>query len=595
MREQIIALRKLMQERGISAWICPSSDAHSSEYLAEYDKQRQFLSGFTGSQGTLLVTLQEAFLWTDGRYFVQAERELADSGIVLMRMGEKGVPTLEEHLAKELGEKDCLGFSARLLGVKTALSLVEKLNKKGVRFRLEEDIVGILWTDRPKRNANFVFVLGEEFAGESSKSKLQRMREKIKEHGGDAALVTSLADIAWLSNMRGSDIACNPQFLSYLYVTEEEAVLFMQEQVVTEEIRVHLQESGIKLRDYDSYDDYIAGEISGKKIVIDDGECNYQTYLLTKEKNELIFKPSILGLFKMVKNETEIQMTRNAHIRDGVYKTRFLKWLKESMQKGECISELEAADYLNDLRSKDLKYLSLSFETISAYGANAAMPHYTATEESFAYLEPKGLYLIDSGATYMDGTTDVTRTLALGELSKEERCHFTLATIGMLRLMNAKFPEGAHSYNLDTLARAPIWEHGLDYNHGTGHGVGFCNGVHEGPVAIRHRAPLDMRMDIGFAEGMIVSDEPGVYIAGSHGVRCENLLVTIKAQEKGFLCFEALTMIPLDASSLEAELMSPQDIACFNAYQALVYSKLEGYLNEEEKEWLRNETRPIGQ
>lgn len=591
MRSEIVSLRQVMEKEGISAWICPSSDAHSSEYLSEYDKERAFLSGFTGSAGTLLVLKDKAFLWTDGRYFVQAKKELKDSGIELMKSGEEGVPSILSFLCSELKYGDVLGFSAKLINTKQALEYRCELEKRGIILKVQKDIVEEIWENRPDRSKNPVFVLGTEFSGESVDSKLSRFREKLKENKANASLITNLSDIAWFTNMRGSDIECNPQYLSYMYVSLEKAVLFMQKAVLTDDIKIHLEAAKIELEDYDSYYDFIKN-IVDKDLLLDNNECNYQSYILVSTNNNILFAPSIITMFKNIKNETEIKMTKNAHIRDGVYETRFIRWLRDSLNKGEEITELSAALYLDELRSSDLKYLSLSFETISAYGANAAMPHYTATTESFSKLERKGLYLVDSGATYMDGTTDVTRTMALGDITEEERLHYTLATMGMLRLMNAKFPKGAKGYNLDTLARSAMWEYGLDYNHGTGHGVGFCNGVHEGPISIRYRVNPDLRLDMGFEAGMIVSDEPGVYIAGSHGVRCENLLLSIEAGEN-FLAFEPLTMIPLDPRALDLSIMSKKDIEYFNAYQALVYEKLELYLDEEEKAWLKDETKPL--
>ena len=591
MKKEIIDLRKVMKDEGIDAWICPSSDAHSSEYLSEYDKERAYLSGFTGSAGTLLVLKDKAFLWTDGRYFVQAAKELEGSGIELMKMGESGVINLEECLERELKEGETLGFSAKLINTKQALAYKEKFKAKGINFRVESDIVEKVWKDRPKRSANFVFVLGTEFTGESVEDKLARFRNKLIENRSSAGLVTNLSDIAWFTNMRGSDIECNPQYLSYMYISMDEAVLFMQEKVITDEIKSHLKEANIYVKDYDEYYTFIKN-IKDEVLLLDNNECNYLTYISVSEKNKIVFAPSIITMFKIVKNATEIKMTKNAHIRDGVYETRFIKWLQESLEKGEEITEISASDYLDKLRATDLKYLSLSFETISAYGSNAAMPHYTATKDSFSKLERRGLYLVDSGATYMDGTTDVTRTMALGQLTEDERLHYTLAAIGMLRLMNAKFPKGVKGYNLDTFARAAMWEYGLDYNHGTGHGVGFCNGVHEGPISIRYKVNPDLRLDVGFEAGMIVSDEPGVYIAGSHGVRCENLALTVDAGN-GFLAFEPLTMIPLDRRALNIDIMTKKDIEYFNSYQKLVYNTLEVYLDDEEKAWLKEETKAI--
>ncbi len=591
MKEELIKLREVMKKNNIDAWLCPSSDAHSSEYLSEYDKERAFISGFTGSAGTLLVMLDKAFLWTDGRYFVQANKQLTGSGIELMKMGEALVPSISEYLFDNLSNNSTLGFSAKLLNVKQALFYKEKFKDKNIKFKIEQDIVEEVWNNRPKRSANPIFVLDVAFTGESFIDKLKRLREKLKINKADSIIVTNLSDIAWISNMRGSDIDCNPQFLSYIYITLDSAIIFIQKSVLNDNIIKHLEEADVEIKDYDEYYEFIKN-IKNKNVIIDDNECNYQTYLSIKEKNNVIFLPSIISRFKIVKNATEIKNIKNAHIRDGVYESKFIKWLQERLAAEDDLTEITLSDYLDNLRAGDLKYLSLSFDTISAYGENAAMPHYSAKKETCAKIEKRGLYLVDSGATYMDGTTDVTRTIAVGDLSDEEKLHFTLACIGMLRLMNAKFPKGIKGYNLDTISRSEMWKYGLDYAHGTGHGVGFCNGVHEGPISIRYKINPDTRLDIGFEEGMVVSDEPGIYIAGSHGIRCENLVVTVDAGN-GFLGFEVLTMIPLDSRCLDLSIMTKQDIEYFNAYQKMVYDNLKDYLDEEEQIWLANETKAI--
>lgn len=589
MKKELLDLRNEMDKKGVDAYLFVNSDAHSSEYLSDYDKQIKFISGFTGSAAILLVTKDEAKLWTDGRYFIQASKELENSGIELMKMGEKGVLTLKEYLKKNLKKGEVLGFNSSLFNIKTVLDIKKELEE--IEFYFDTDIIESIWKDRPARSCNKVFLLPESYTGEASKSKISRVREKIKEKKANSYISTNLSDIAWLTNLRGSDIECNPQFLSYIYISSTRAILFANTEVFTKEALEYLKNSNIELKSYEEYYKFI-DTILDEIIILDDTECNYRTYLSLVSKNKLKYDISIITMFKIRKNEIEIANTKEAHIRDAVYEVKFIKWLKEKIALGEKISEIDASNYLDDLRAGDEKFLSLSFDTISAYAANAAMPHYKATESSFAYLQNKGLYLVDSGATYLDGTTDVTRTFALGEVSEEVKKHYTLALVGMLRLMNAKFPRGIDGQNLDTLARYALWEYGIDFNHGTGHGVGFCNGVHEGPISIRKSANPDPRKNIGLDTGMILSDEPGVYVEGSHGIRCENLLVVVKESED-FLKFETLTLIPFDTSIIAREYMTKRDIVYLNEYQNLVYESLKDRLDVETRKWLYNETREI--
>jgi hypothetical protein len=591
MKQEIVNLQNVMKEKGIDAWIAPSADAHQSEYVAEYDSCRKYLSGFTGSAGTLVVLKDSAFLWTDGRYFTQAPIQLAGSGIEVMKMGEKGVPTILEFLETNMKKGEVLGFYGKLFGVAEGESYETKLIQKGISLKIDEDIVDIIWKDRPKRNANKIWSL-VEYCGEDILSKIDRVRKSVKENGADLILVSSLSDIAWLTNLRGSDIETNPLFLSYLAICSDCAKLFVQKEALTDEIKEYFSKNNVEINDYDKWYDFVA-TFENKKIFIDRTECNFTTYKLIKDKNEIICGVSPLTLMKIIKNDTEIANFKKAHIRDGVYMTRFTKWVRENVAAGKKMNEVDASDYLDNLRLADEKSVSLSFDTIAGYADNGAIVHYKAKRETAKLLEAKGLYLYDSGGHYLDGTTDVTRTTALGETTFEERLHYTLVTVSMLRLLNARFKQGAIGLNLDTFARQRLWEYGLDYNHGTGHGVGFCNTVHEGPNSIRFRANPDFERNVELKAGMVLSDEPGVYIEGKHGIRMEILVVVVEDEVDGFLKFDCLTYAPIDPNPLEISAMRDEEIELYNNYQADVYKKLSPYLNDEEKEWLKNETRKI--
>ncbi len=592
MREQIQKLREVMKKYGMDAWVAPTADAHQSEYVGDHDQCRAYLSGFTGSAGTLVVLKDRAALWVDGRYFVQGRKQLEGSGIDLMEMGEKGVPTLLEYLKENLNIGETLGFYAKLFGAGEGEQWEKELH--GIQMRTDVDIVDEVWLDRPARSAKKVWRI-DAYCGEETKSKLERVRKEMKENCADVLLACSLSDIAWLTNLRGDDIECNPLFLSYLAIEEDRCTLFIQSCAMSEEIANYLKDQGIETAEYDDWNQFVK-ELKGRKILLDQKDCDYQTLCDARKDNEFIFVVSPLALMKIVKNDTEVANMRKSHVRDGVYMVKYIKWIKESVKRGEKINEVEASDYLDKLRLKDEiggLGVELSFDTISGYASNAAIVHYKANRETAATLEPRGLYLFDSGAQYKDGTTDVTRTIALGETSDIEKQDYTLTTIGMLRLLNARFKEGARGYNLDTYARMKMWEYGRDFNHGTGHGVGFCNTVHEGPNSIRLTPNPDPRRDVVIRENMVVSDEPGIYIEGSHGIRVENLVVSVKDEQEGFLHFDSLTIVPLDPEPLNVDIMEERDKQLYNEYQAMVYKTLSPYLDDEEKKWLLNETRAI--
>ena len=592
MKQTIVDLRKVMQREGIDAWISPSSDAHQSEYPTEYDKCRRFLSGFTGSAGTLLVMKEEAYLWTDGRYFLQAESELKDSGITLMKMGEPGVVNLDELLEEKMKKDEVLGFNGSLLSFLEGKVIANKVVKNGVKLAISKEITDEVWTDRPERPHTKVFILEEKYAGKSAAKKISEVRERMK--GRDLLIVSSLSDIAWLTNLRAFDIKCNPLFLSYFILESDKATLFIQEEALSDEVRTYLVGNGIDIKPYESFDESVAG-ITNKQIMFDEADVSYKTFISISKKenaNKLYSVLSPVTYLKNIKNDVEVSNMKKSHIRDGVYMAKYMYWIKQQVKMGAKLTEKTASDYLDNLRREDDLFLDLSFPTISGYAENGAIVHYEAEYETAKELEAKGLYLFDSGATYKDGTTDVTRTISLGENTYEEKLHYTLVTIGMLRLLNTTFKRGAIGLCLDIKAREALWEHGLDYNHGTGHGVGFVNTVHEAPTSIRNKINKDLFRNLEFEPGMIMSDEPGVYISGKHGIRMEILMNVVEKQE-GFLGFESLTMAPIDSEPLLVEVMTKRDIEFYNKYQREVYEAISYGLNEEEKAWLKELTKEI--
>ena len=592
MKQTIVDLRKVMQREGIDAWISPSSDAHQSEYPTEYDKCRRFLSGFTGSAGTLLVMKEEAYLWTDGRYFLQAESELKDSGITLMKMGEPGVANLDELLEEKMKKDEVLGFNGSLLSFSEGKVIANKVVKNGVKLAIGKEITDEVWTDRPERPHTKVFILEEKYAGKSAAKKISEVRERMK--GRDLLIVSSLSDIAWLTNLRAFDIKCNPLFLSYFILESDKATLFIQEEALSDEVRTYLVGNGIDIKPYDSFDETVA-DIENKQIMFDEADVSYKTFISISKKenaNKLYSVLSPVTYLKNIKNDVEVSNMKKSHIRDGVYMAKYMYWIKQQVKMGAKLTEKTASDYLDNLRREDDLFLDLSFPTISGYAENGAIVHYEAEYETAKELEAKGLYLFDSGATYKDGTTDVTRTISLGENTYEEKLHYTLVTIGMLRLLNTTFKRGAIGVCLDIKAREALWEYGLDYNHGTGHGVGFVNTVHEAPTSIRNKINKDVLRNLEFEPGMIMSDEPGVYISGKHGIRMEILMNVIEKQE-GFLGFESLTMAPIDSEPLLVDVMTKKDIEFYNKYQKQVYDSISYGLSEEEKAWLKELTKEI--
>lgn len=593
-QERLNSLRTLMRERGMDAYLVPTADFHESEYVGDYFKCRSFMTGFTGSAGTLVVTLEDAALWVDGRYFVQAGNQLKGSSVRLMKMEEEGVPEISDFIIDAVKEGGCLGFDGRVVDSFTGLELEKRLDEKGASVKYQEDLIDQVWTDRPALSARPVWILKEEFAGKSASEKLSDLRGEMKKAGASVHVLTSLDDIAWLLNIRGDDVRCNPVVLSYLAVTGTEAFLFINPQVLDQETEAYLKGLGITLKPYDEIYEYIK-TLQNEKVLLETARVNYAIIRGLDSSNEIINQMNPTVLAKAVKNPVEIENMKKAHIKDGVVMARFACWLKKNIGKIP-MDEISLEKKLDSMRFETEGNLGLSFDTISAYGANAAMCHYSATEETNTPVESRGFYLVDSGGQYYEGTTDITRTFAMGPLTKEEKEHYTLVLISMLRLGDVKFPYGARGLTLDYAARQVFWDRGLNFNHGTGHGVGYLLNVHERPVGIRWKM-VPERMDSCVLEpGMISSDEPGIYIEGSHGIRTENLMLCVKREKNEygqFLGFEYLTCAPIDLDGVEKSLMTDHDVELLNRYHAHVYETLSPYLEGEEKEWLKEATRAI--
>ena len=591
---RIARLREEMKKRNISIYVIPTSDFHESEYVGEYFKARKFMTGFTGSAGTAVITMEEAGLWTDGRYFVQAAEQLKDSTVTLYKMGEPGVPTVDEYIMDTLKNGETLGFDGRVVNSQWGKKLEKIAEEKQANLYVDEDLVDFVWEDRPAMSCEPVMILKEEYSGKSTAEKIADVRKVMKEKHADIHLISSLYDIAWLLNVRGGDISHVPVVLSHLALMEDSCLWFLQEKALTPEITAYLKENGVEIRPYDSFYTYVKEISEDKTVLMDESILNYRICSSIPKNVKIVNEANPSELMRSMKNETEMKNTRNAHIKDGVAMCKFMYWLKKNVGTIP-MTEISVSDYLAELRAQQEGFLDLSFDTISAYGAHGALCHYSATEESNAKIEPEGFLLVDSGGHYLDGTTDITRTFALGALTEEMKENFTRVCRGMLNLANAKFQYGCTGRNLDYLARSPLWEVNLDYNHGTGHGVGHILNVHEGPQGIRWRMIAGV-VEQPLEEGMITSDEPGLYLEGKYGIRTENELLCLKGtkNEYGqFMYFENLTLVPIDLDAIVPEQMSDDEKRRLNAYHAEVFRVISPYLTEEEALWLKEYTREI--
>lgn len=529
-QERLKELRKEMADRGIDIYVVPTSDFHESEYVGEYFKARKFITGFTGSAGTAVITMEEAGLWTDGRYFIQAAAQLEGSTVTLFKMGEEGVKTVEEFVEDRLKDKGCLGFDGRVVNGKLGEDFEKIARKKNASLFVEEDLIGLIWKDRPAFSKEPSYVLATEYAGKTALEKLADVRKVMEEKKADAHIITSLDDIAWLFNIRGNDIANFPIVLSFGVITREDSFWFAYDEVLNDEVRAHLEKNHITVKDYEQIYNFAAGLTGIKKVLLDKSSVNYRILKSLNQEIEIIDEKNPAFYMKAVKNETELQNTIKAHIKDGVAFTKFMYWLKNHIGKEE-ITEISASDYLESKRKEQEGFIELSFDTISAYGPNAAMMHYSATEETNTVLKPEGFYLVDSGGHYYEGSTDITRTIALGALSDTEKLHFTTVARSNLNLAAARFLYGCRGVNLDILSRGPLWDIGLDYKCGTGHGIGYLLNVHEGPNGFRWKIVPERNDSAVLEEGMITTDEPGVYLEGEYGIRTENELICRKGEK----------------------------------------------------------------
>ena len=689
---RLTALRGAMERNGVDTVIIPTADYHNSEYVADCFKAREYYSGFTGSAGILAVRREEAALWADGRYFIQAEHELAGSGITLMKMGEPGVPTLHEWLKAEMPENSRLAFDGRCITKAEGQALAALLGEKRVEVSAEKDLAGDTWENRPALPKHPVFLLdAEKYAGESAESKLKRLRGKMAEKNVTAYVSSKLDEIMWLFNIRGNDVECNPVALSYAVVTKDKALLYLQDEEVTGELKEYARAAGITLRSYERFladlpelplgEEAAAGAAAGtsaaEKVSAEDGTSAAETVsdaaavsaadgtsaaetvsdaaavsaadgekpaavrvwidpdytsfsvycallknldrticeelkaegvdlaalpkaaadkiLASEEAKHFVETPSPVDFMKSIRNETEIRNFRDIYVEDSAALTKFIYWLKKSMKEGVQLTEGSAAAYLDQLRAGISDYVELSFPTISAYGSNAAMMHYEPGEDGGAALSPEGMLLVDSGGHYLRGTTDVTRTMSLGPVTDEMRRSYTLTAVSQLQLMGTVFLKGCNGIALDIMAREPMWENGMDYKCGTGHGIGYLLNVHEGPQTIRWRE-REKADSTPLEAGMVVSDEPGVYREGAYGIRIETILLCREwgtTPDGTFLCFEPLTFAPLDRDLIDPSVLTPHTRKLLNDYHRSVLEKISPYLNEEEKLWLSGECAEI--
>ena len=591
--ERISKLRELMEEKKIDMYIVPSADNHQSEYVGEHFKARAFITGFTGSAGTAVITQTEAGLWTDGRYFLQAEQQLSGSGVELYRMGEPGVPTVNQFVADKLPEGGTLGFDGRLVAVDEGKAYAESAAVHGGSVNYSYDLIDEVWEDRPALSTEKAFALGEELTGESTESKLARIREVMKAEGADVHVVTSLDDVCWILNVRGNDVAYSPLLLSYMIISMDQVDLYVDETKLNAEIRAEFDANHIVLHPYNDVYEDLKKYGKDNTLLIDPDRMNYALYYNISDEVSKVEKRNPSVLMKAMKNEVELQNIRNAHIKDGVAMTKFMKWVKENVGKTE-ITEMSASDKLEAFRAEQEGFLWPSFEPICGFGEHAAIVHYSSTPETNVPLKENAFFLTDTGGNYYEGSTDITRTFALGEVSEIEKLHFTTVAKSMLSVMNAKFLYGATGSNIDMLARKPFWDMDLNFNHGTGHGVGYLLNIHEGPTGIRWMQRASESTP--FEEGMVITDEPGIYIAGSHGIRTENELIVRKGvqNEYGqFMYFEPITFVPIDLDAIDPEVMSAEDKKMLNDYHKEVFEKISPYLNEEEVEWLKKYTREV--
>lgn len=593
-------LRDRMKELGIDAYLVPTADFHESEYVGEFFKCRHFLTGFNGTAGTAVITMEKAGLWTDGRYFVQAEEQLSGSEIKLYRMGEPEFPTLDEFLEEELPVDGCLGFDGRVVNSELGYGLQNLLQEKNVTINCSKDLVGEIWTSRPAMSCEPIWSLDVKYAGKSTVEKLSDLRDAMKKNKAQIHLMTALDEIAWLFNLRGNDIVNNPVFLSYALITQDEAYLYVQKEAIKEdtkmgkEVCAALAEAKVQVKEYAEFLQDVAA-LKNEKILLERKKASFAVCESIDASCRIIDEMNPCATMKAVKNATEIENMRKAHLKDGIAVTKFMYWLKHTI--GTCdMTEMTAAHKIEELRAEQGNYIEPSFVTIAAYKENAAMCHYHPSDEVCKKLKPEGLLLVDSGGQYLEGTTDITRTYALGPLTEKEKEYYTIVAAAMLKVSTMKFLHGCRGINLDYTIREAFWKRGLDFAHGTGHGVGYLSNVHERPNGLRWKVVPERQDSAVIEPGMICSDEPGLYFAGDFGTRTENLILCVEDEKNEygqFLKFEFLTKAPIDLEALDTRFMDDADIERLNTYHKDVYETISPYMNEEEKEWLKHVTREI--
>lgn len=589
--ERLAALRKKMQENNVAFYIVPTDDFHQDEYVGDHFKARVYITGFTGSAGTALITETEAFLWTDGRYFIQAAKELEGSTVELMKMSEPGVPTISQFLKEHVKPGQILGFDGRTLSMDEGTGYRDAAEKAGGAVRYDLDLIDEIWEDRPPMSDKPAWLLPVEYAGKTAEDKIRDIREKMAEAGADVHVETTPDDICWTLNIRGDDIDYFPLMLSYALITADAYHLYVDDKKLSPEIGQYLKDLGVTVHPYnDVYED--AKKISGA-VMVDPNKVNYALYHNIPADCTKINVMSPEETFKTVKNPVEVSNIRKAEIKDSVAHIRFMKWLKENVGKIR-ITEISASDKLDEFRAEMGNFIKPSFEPISSYAEHAAIIHYAPTPETDAELKPEGMLLTDTGAGFWEGSTDITRTYVLGPITQKMKEDFTVVAISNLSLGNAVFTKGITGVALDNLARNPFWKRRMNYNHGTGHGVGYLLNIHESPASFRSRF---VEGDTAILEeGMVITDEPGFYVEGSHGIRLENELLVVNdvANEFGqFMRLEPITFVPFDLDAIEPEIMTAEERAMLNDYHKKVYEITSPYLNDEEKEWLRKYTREV--
>jgi len=591
--ERLSALRKCMQDKHIDMYIVPTADFHQSEYVGEHFKARAYITGFTGSAGTAVITLHDAKLWTDGRYFLQAAKELEGTGVTLMKMFEPGVPTIEEYLEAELKSGQTLSFDGRVVSVGEGDAYASIAKKNGAKIDYQEDLIDAIWTDRPPLSEEPVWFLEEKYSGESSKSKLSRIRKEMEDAGCDTHIVSTLDDICWTLNIRGNDIDFFPLVLSYAIIKKDRFELYIDERKLDDKLKSILEKVGVTLHPYNAIYEDVKKLPENATVLIDKSKLNYAIFNNIPNAVSIVNKRNPEILMKALKNPVEVENIKKAEIKDSVAHVRFMKWLKENLGKIR-ITEMSASEKLDEFRAEMGNFIRDSFEPISSYGPHSAIVHYSSSPETDVELKAGSLYLSDTGAGFYEGSTDITRTYALGEVPKKMKDDFTIVAISNLQLASAKFLQGSSGLTLDILARKPFWDRGLNYNHGTGHGVGYLLNIHEGPAGFRYKYRAGETEEI--QEGMVITDEPGLYIEGSHGIRLENELLARKGvqNEYGqFLYFETITLIPFDLDAISLDMLNEENRKLLNDYHKRVYEEIAPHLNEEEKVFLKKYTRAV--